>query len=92
MYKYVLFRPACNLTHNAFLSEYLYSSYVMPSPKESNPFLFSEKKEDPTLDIALQALAIETSRRTASEPVPLSQGVIRGGGDIHPIILEKIYA
>ncbi len=42
----------------------------MPSPKESNPFLVSEKKEDPTLDIALQALAIETSRRTASESVP----------------------
>ncbi|XP_064390826.1 RAB6A-GEF complex partner protein 2-like [Halichondria panicea] len=47
------------------IPEYLYSSYVMPSPKESNPFLVSEKKEDPTLDIALQALAIETSRRTA---------------------------
>ena len=49
------------------LAEILYSSYISPSPKDSNPFLVSEKKEDPTLDIALQALAIETSRRSSSE-------------------------
>ncbi len=51
--------------------ENLYSSYVVPSPKESNPFLALEKKEDPTLDIALDALAVETSRRTSSEQLPL---------------------
>jgi len=49
------------------VTENLYRAYLVPSPKQTNPFLMSEKKEDPTLEIALQALAIETSKKTASK-------------------------
>jgi len=42
----------------------LCSSTTEPSPKDCNPFLAAEVKEDPSLDLALQALATETSRRT----------------------------
>lgn len=45
------------------IPESLYLPYVTPSPRDSNPFLVSEVKEDPTLELALQALATETSRR-----------------------------
>ena len=38
---------------------------MRPSPKNVNPFLVSEVKEDPTLELALQALAAETSKRTS---------------------------
>ena len=48
-------------------SETLYKKDIVPSPKNTNPFLTSEVKEDPTPDIALQALAMETSKRTSSE-------------------------
>ena len=48
-------------------TESLYTSYVSPSPKNVNPFLVSEVKEDPTLELALQALAAETSKRTSRE-------------------------
>lgn len=46
-------------------TESLYTNYVRPSPKNINPFLVSEVKEDPTLELALQALAAETSKRTS---------------------------
>ena len=47
------------------IPESLYLPYVTPSPRDTNPFLISEVKEDPTLELALQALATETSRRTS---------------------------
>ena len=49
------------------IPESLYLPYVTPSPHDSNPFLVSEVKEDPTLELAMQALAAETSRRTSCE-------------------------
>ena len=49
------------------IPESLYLSYVTPSPRDTNPFLISEVKEDPTLELALQALATETSKRTSRE-------------------------
>lgn len=48
-------------------SETLYKKNIVPSPKTTNPFLTSEVQEDPMPDIALQALAMETSKRTSSE-------------------------
>ena len=47
------------------IPESLYLPYVAPSPHNPNPFLISEVKEDPTLELALQALATETSKRTS---------------------------
>lgn len=47
------------------IPESLYLPYVTPSPRDTNPFLISEVKEDLTLELALQALATETSRRTS---------------------------
>lgn len=47
------------------IPESLYLPYVTPSPRDTNPFLVSEVKEDPTLELALQALAAETSRRNS---------------------------
>ena len=48
--------------------ESLCNTHVAPSPKDANPFLAAEEvKEDPSLELALQALAAETSRRTSSE-------------------------
>ncbi len=47
------------------IPEALYLPYVTPSPRDINPFLVSEVKEDPTLELALQVLATETSRRTS---------------------------
>ncbi len=47
------------------IPESLYVSYISPSPRYSNPFLISDVKEDPTLELALQALATETSRRSS---------------------------
>ena len=46
----------------------LCNAHSAPSPKDANPFLAAEEvKEDPCLELALQALAAETSRRTSSE-------------------------
>ncbi len=47
------------------IPESLYLPYVTPSPHNPNPFLINEVKEDPTLELALQALATETSKRTS---------------------------
>lgn len=47
------------------IPESLYLPYVTPSPHDANPFLISEVKEDPTLELAMQSLAAETSRRTS---------------------------
>lgn len=55
------------------IPESLYLPYVTPSPRDSNPFLISEVKEDPTLELALQALAAETSRRTSRKVAPLER-------------------
>jgi len=47
------------------IPESLYASYISPSPRYSNPFLIADVKEDPTFELALQALATETSRRSS---------------------------
>lgn len=47
----------------------LYLPYVSSSPRDTNPFLVSEVKEDPTLELSLQALAAETSRRTSCKTI-----------------------
>ena len=49
---------------------HLCSNQAVPSPADTNPFLRAEVSEDPTFDLALQALAAETSRRSASACVP----------------------
>lgn len=49
------------------IPESLYLPYITPSPRDTNPFLISEVKEDPTLELAVQALAAETSKRTSCE-------------------------
>ena len=52
--------------------DWLCSHEETPSPKDCNPFLAAEVKEDPSLDLALQALATETSRRAASKHITTS--------------------
>lgn len=54
------------------IPEALYLPYITPSPHDTNPFLISEVKEDPTLELAVQALAAETSKRTSRETSLLS--------------------
>ena len=49
------------------IPESLYIDYVSPIPRYSNPFLVNDVKEDPTLELALQALATETCRRSSCE-------------------------
>ena len=53
-------------------ADWLCSHEETPSPKDCNPFLAAEVKEDPSLDLALQALATETSRRAASKLITTS--------------------